>query len=78
MGTIEEEDNLDFEYYVLNEMQLIKFKNDSDNLDFLFGEGEASAYPFDWRVRSNKKWYLLITIYAKKATRTVTVRLHYE
>jgi len=77
VGTLEEEESLDFEFGIIEERELVNFKN-SVRSDYLAYDEGSGAYPFDWKVRSNKRWYLLLTIYGKKTTRTVSVRLRYE
>jgi hypothetical protein len=73
-GNISETDGDEFDWYILSEKNLIKFKNGEEFRPTRSGE-DKGAYIVNWPVKGTGPWYLVIQVYGKKNSREVSVDL---
>ncbi len=73
-GRIEEADGQDFDWYILDEHNLVLAKR-KESFEFLISGAGDRAYAVKWTVRRNDVWFLVIDLYGKSNSREVAVTL---
>ena len=73
-GNISETDGDEFDWYILSEKNLVKFKNGEEFRPTRSGE-DKGAYIVNWSVKGNEPRYLVIQVYGKRNPREVSVEL---
>lgn len=76
-GYLREEDGYDFDWYILDEKNLVKFSEDEEFHASRLDEG-VSTSRINWKVPKGGPWYLVLEIYRKSIVRTVEVVLRRE
>jgi len=74
LGRIEESDGEEFDWYIVNEKNLVKYKKREDFSPAKSDEN-IGASTLKWSVKGCGPWFLLLSLYGKKNTREVTVSL---
>lgn len=73
-GRIEESDGEGFDWWILDERNLVKFKR-GDDFKPARSEVDAGASSVNWRVKAPGPWFLALSLYGKKNARVVIVSL---
>lgn len=76
-GYLREEDGYDFDWYILDEKNLVKFSED-ENFHASRSDEAVSTSRIRWKVPKGGPWYLVMAIYRKSIVRTVEVVLRRE
>ena len=77
-GRIEEIDGNEFDWYIINEANLINFKRSGGrHFNYIDGEENTSASSIKRKIPKNLKgpWYLILTLYGKQKSRIIRVIL---
>jgi len=74
LGRIEEVDGDEFDWYIVNEKNLVKFKKGEDFSPAKSDE-DTGASTVKWKVKKQGPWFLLLSLYGKKNTRVVAISL---
>lgn len=75
-GRLEEEDGDLFDWFILNEKNLVKFKNNED-FDWIIGNDDVAADRIKWTPKSNGPYFLILSAFRKQYDRIVSVSLRY-
>lgn len=73
-GRIEEVDGLDFDWYIVDENNLVDFKN-GEGFDYEDGGEGLAAYTLRWTVKKKGPWYLVLEVPRRQIARSVGVYL---
>lgn len=73
-GRIEETDGDEFDWYLLNEKNFVKFRTGEDPVAARCGVNVGASL-VNWQVKGTGPWFLVLSLYGKKNSREVTVNL---
>jgi len=73
-GRIEETDGDEFDWYLLNEKNFVKFRRGEVPAAARF-DVNVGASLVNWQVKGKGPWFLVLSLYGKKNSREVTVNL---
>lgn len=73
-GFLEENDNYDFDYYLLDLSNYIKYKND-ERFSYLSRGRNKANYHINVEIPETGEWWLILDAYGKQYNRDVYVRL---
>jgi hypothetical protein len=74
LGRLEEEDGDLFDWFILNEKNLVKFKNGED-FDWITGNEDVAADRIRWTPKSNGPYFLILSAFRKRYNRIISVNL---
>ena len=73
-GRMEEEEGADFDWFIVDEANLVDFKN-NEGFDYEDGGEGQAAYTASWTVRKKGRWYLVLEVPRRQIARSVSVHL---
>jgi len=76
LGRLEEEDGDTFDWFILNEKNLVKFKNKED-FNWITGNEDVAADTVKWTPKSNGPYFLILSAFRKQYNRIVRASLRY-
>ena len=76
LGRLEEEDGDLFDWFILNEKNLVKFKN-NEEFDWITGNEDVAADRIKWTPKSNGPYFLILSAFRKQYGRIISVSLRY-
>ena len=74
IGRLGEEDGDLFDWFILNEKNLVKFKN-NESFDWTTGNEDVAADRIKWTPKSNGPYFLILSAFRKQYNRVVSVSL---
>ncbi len=77
VGRLEEVDGEDFDWYIVDEKNLVAMKN-NENVNVVDEGYDKTAYAVDLEVASDGPWFLVLDLPRRQYARTIEVNLrHY-
>ncbi|MFQ5951309.1 MAG: hypothetical protein ACE5KH_04410 [Candidatus Geothermarchaeales archaeon] len=73
-GRLEEEDGEDFDWYIMDERNLVAFRN-ADWFEYAIGNDHVAADIVDWLVEEEGPWFLVLSLYRRLNDRIIEVSL---
>lgn len=74
-GTIDEAEGNTFDWYVVDEKNMVKFKRKEEFNSERWEVDEGASHLRKWTVQKDGPWYLVLSAYGKKYPRKIAVRL---
>ena len=72
-GTLDETEGNSFNWYIVDERNMIEFKRKKEFTYERGGEGEGAYLIKSWSIRRNGPWYLILDTYGKQHPRNIAV-----
>ncbi len=77
VGILEEEDDQDFDWFIVDEENLVWLKNGYD-FEEVAGMDHVTADRIDWEVDSKDPWFLVFRLPHRQYARSIKVKLRHQ